>query len=165
MQGCELSKLQNSGLTRMLAPLSKPVAPGSTRVYLTSAYHRAALQVCVCACGGGGGEPDQHLSPCCTVGVCVCGTRPSHGDVVPFSQRIVNSDGVLVDVWQSVVVGKHIGFVDAWLHMSLLGNTATDLLKKNLLEDVEQVFGVGPIAPRMWMHRQSCRGVQGWIPQ
>ena len=149
----------------MLAPLSKPVAPGSTRVYLTSAYHRAALQVCVCACGGGGGEPDQHLSPCCTVGVCVCGTRPSHGDVVPFSQRIVNSDGVLVDVWQSVVVGKHIGFVDAWLHMSLLGNTATDLLKKNLLEDVEQVFGVGPIAPRMWMHRQSCRGVQGWIPQ
>ena len=96
----------------------------------------------------------------------MCGTRPSHGDVVcdvvPFSQRIVNSDGVLVDVWQSVVVGKHIGFVDAWLHMSLLGNTATDLLKKNLLEDVEQVFRVGP---HMWMHRQSCKGVQGWIPQ
>ena len=78
---------------------------------------------------------------------------------MPFSQRIVNSDGVLVDVWQSVVVGKHIGFVDAWLHMSLLGNTATDLLKKNLLEDVEQVFGVGPIALHMWMHLCMCMHV------
>ena len=51
---------------------------------------------------------------------------------MPFSQRIVNSDGELVDVWQSVMVDKHIGFVDAWLHMSLLSNTAKDLLEKKL---------------------------------
>ena len=73
MQGCELSKLQNSGLTRMLAPLSKPVAPGSTRVYLTSAYHRAALQVCVCMCVAvGGGDLTSTYYWCRTAGVCVC---------------------------------------------------------------------------------------------
>ena len=74
MQGCELSKLQNSGLTRMLAPLSKPVAPGSTRVYLTSAYHRAALQVCVCMCVavGGGDLTSTYHRAALQVCVCVC---------------------------------------------------------------------------------------------
>jgi hypothetical protein len=54
-EGCDTWLLQNSGLQMMLAPLTKPIAPGSRRRFLTSAYHRATIQA------GHGWAMDCHM--------------------------------------------------------------------------------------------------------